>query len=139
MAAIAALFRDREPGADIDPRRFLRGCLPLKLRLQSRLTCHYGVGAAQRAVTGEFSHEKFGSRSVRRRLDRNGWREFRCAISRSIFARSLMTGAASLAFVAMAPAGVRAETVIVQGTDGAPGGDGVDGGDGEPGSPLQAV
>ena len=61
------------------------------------------------------------------------------SISRSILARSLMTGAASLAFVAMAPAWVRAETVIVQGTDGAPGADGVNpgddgmpGGDGEP-------
>jgi hypothetical protein len=58
------------------------------------------------------------------------------SISRSILARSLMTGAASLAFVVLAPAIVRAETVIVQGTDGAaggvnPDGDGLPGGDGE--------
>ena len=40
-------------------------------------------------------------------------------INRSILARSLMTGAASLAFMMMGPAGVRADIVIVQGDDGA--------------------
>ena len=43
------------------------------------------------------------------------------SFSRSIFARSLMTGAASLAVMTMGPAGVRAEIVIVQGDDGAAG------------------
>jgi hypothetical protein len=51
------------------------------------------------------------------------------SISRSILARSLMTGAASLAVMTMGAAGVRAETVIVQGTDGGPGGNGVNPGD----------
>ena len=41
------------------------------------------------------------------------------SIYRSILARSLMTGVASLAFTMMGPAGVRAEIVIVQGDDGA--------------------
>ena len=41
------------------------------------------------------------------------------SISRSIFARSLMTGAASLALVMASAAVVRAETVTVQGDDGA--------------------
>jgi hypothetical protein len=61
------------------------------------------------------------------------------SISRSILARSLMTGAASLALMVMAPAWVRAETVVVQGDDGVagpdgvnPGDDGMPGGDGEP-------
>jgi hypothetical protein len=59
------------------------------------------------------------------------------SICRSILARSLMTGAASLALMLMAPGWVHAETVIVQGTDGAaggvnPDGDGPSGGDGEP-------
>jgi len=51
------------------------------------------------------------------------------SISRSILARSLMTGAASLGFVMMSAAGVRAETVIVQGDEGAAGADGVNSGD----------
>jgi hypothetical protein len=55
------------------------------------------------------------------------------SISRSILARSLMTGAASLAVMMMAPAWVGAETVIVQGDDGAAGPDGVNPGD--PGQP----
>ena len=42
------------------------------------------------------------------------------SIYRSILARSLMTGVASLAML-MAPAGVRADIVIVQGDDGAAG------------------
>ena len=46
-------------------------------------------------------------------------------IYRSILARSLMTGVASLAFVVMAPVGVRGETVTVQGDNGANGMDGV--------------
>jgi hypothetical protein len=61
------------------------------------------------------------------------------SIYRSILVRSLMTGAASLAFVTLAPSGVRADTVIVQGDDGVagpegidPGDDGMPGGDGEP-------
>jgi hypothetical protein len=61
------------------------------------------------------------------------------SISRSILARSLMTCAASLAFVAMVPATARAEIVIVEGADGFNGPDGVGpndpglpGGDGEP-------
>ena len=41
-------------------------------------------------------------------------------MERSILARSLMTGAASLAFMMMGPAGVRADIVIVQGDDAAP-------------------
>src|SRR5580693_5221596 len=41
-------------------------------------------------------------------------------MDRSILARSLMTGAASLAFMMMGPAGVRADIVIVQGDDAAP-------------------
>jgi hypothetical protein len=51
------------------------------------------------------------------------------SIYRSILARSLMTGAASLAIVTMGPAEVRAEIVIVQGDDGAAGADGVNPGD----------
>jgi hypothetical protein len=54
------------------------------------------------------------------------------SISRSIFARSLMTGAASLAVMTMGAAGVRAEIVIVQGDDGAAGDPGEPGGNGEP-------
>ena len=61
------------------------------------------------------------------------------SIYRSILARSLMTGVALLAVMTMGPAGVRAETVIVQGDDGPagpdgvnPGDDGMPGGDGEP-------
>jgi hypothetical protein len=46
------------------------------------------------------------------------------SISRSILARSLMTGAASLALMTMDSAVVRAETVIVQGDDGVPSGEG---------------
>ena len=46
-------------------------------------------------------------------------------MDRSILARSLMTGAASLAFMMMGAAGVRADIVIVQGDDGAAGADGV--------------
>ena len=62
------------------------------------------------------------------------------SIYRSILARSLMTGAASLAFVLMAPAMVRAETVIVQGDDGAAGADGVNpGDDGMPGGDGESV
>jgi hypothetical protein len=63
------------------------------------------------------------------------------SIHRSILARSLMTGVASLAFVVMAPAGVRADTVIVQGTDGANGASGVDGPGGEepPGGDALAI
>ena len=56
------------------------------------------------------------------------------SIYRSILARSVMTGAASLAFMMMGPAWVRAETVIVQGGDGAAGADGVNLGD--PGLPA---
>src|ERR1700733_7208220 len=54
------------------------------------------------------------------------------SIYRSILARSLMTGVASLAFTMMGTAGVRAETVIVQGDDGAAGDPGQPGGNGEP-------
>ena len=61
------------------------------------------------------------------------------SIHRSILARSLMTGVASLAFMMMGAAGVRAEIVTVQGDDGAAGENGVNpgdpgmlGGDGEP-------
>jgi hypothetical protein len=54
--------------------------------------------------------------------------------SRSILARSLMTGAASLALTMMVAAELRAETVSVGGTDGAAGADGVNpGDDGAPG------
>ena len=63
-------------------------------------------------------------------------------IHRSILARSLMTGVASLAFVVMAPAMIRAEIVTVQGTDGAAGPDGVNPGDdgmpGDDGEPAHA-
>lgn len=52
-------------------------------------------------------------------------------IDRSIFAWSLMTGVASLAFMMMGVAGVRAEVVIVQGDNGAAGDPGQSGGDGE--------
>src|SRR5580693_4077689 len=62
------------------------------------------------------------------------------SIYRSILARSLMTGVASLTFTAMGPAGVRAEIVIVQGDDGAAGADGVDPGDnGVPGGDGESV
>ena len=62
------------------------------------------------------------------------------SISRSIFARSLMTGAASLAFVMASAAGVRAEIVTVQGDDGAAGADGVNPGDpGMPGGDGESV
>ena len=54
------------------------------------------------------------------------------SVYRSILARSLMTGVASLAVMAMGPAGVRAEIVIVQGDDGAAGDPGEPGGNGEP-------
>jgi hypothetical protein len=58
----------------------------------------------------------------------------------SILARSLMTGAASLAFMMMGPAGVRADIVIVQGDDGAAGADGVNPGDpGMPGGDGESV
>ena len=60
--------------------------------------------------------------------------------SRSILARSLMAGAASLAFVAMAPGVGRAETVTVQGDAGAAGADGVNPGDyGMPGGDGESV
>ena len=42
-------------------------------------------------------------------------------ISRSILARSLMAGAASLALMTASAAGLRAEIVTVQGADGAAG------------------
>jgi hypothetical protein len=62
------------------------------------------------------------------------------SIHRSILVRSLMTGAASLAFVVMAPAWVRAETVLVQGDDGANGMDGVPpDGAGQPGGDGESV
>jgi hypothetical protein len=53
------------------------------------------------------------------------------SISRSVLARSLMAGTASLAILVIAPAIVRADIVIVTGTDGSAGGNGSDGGDGE--------
>ena len=46
------------------------------------------------------------------------------SIHRSILARSLMAGVASLAVMTMGPAGVRAEIVTVQGDNGANGADG---------------
>ena len=55
------------------------------------------------------------------------------SMDRSILARSLMTGVASLAIMMMSAAGVRADIVIVQGDDGAAGADGVNPGD--PGLP----
>ena len=61
-------------------------------------------------------------------------------MDRSILARSLMTGAASLAFMMMGPAGVRADIVTVQGDDGAAGADGVNPGDsGLPGGDGESV
>jgi hypothetical protein len=56
------------------------------------------------------------------------------SIHRSILTRALMTGVASLAFMMVTAGGVRAETVIVRGADGAAGvmgGDPISGGDGE--------
>ena len=60
------------------------------------------------------------------------------SIPRSILARALMTSVASLPFMTLGAAGVRAEIVTVQGDDGSPGADGVNpddhglpGGDGE--------
>jgi hypothetical protein len=68
------------------------------------------------------------------------------SFSRSILAPSLMTGAASLAFVMLGATGVRAEIVTVQGDDGMsgpdgvnPGDDGMPGVDGEPSPPPQAA
>ena len=52
-------------------------------------------------------------------------------IHHSILAWSLMTGAASLAFMMMGAAGVRADIVIVQGDNGSAGDPGLPGGDGE--------
>ena len=61
-------------------------------------------------------------------------------MDRSILARSLMTGVASLAFMMMGAAGVRAEIVTVQGDDGAAGADGVNPGDnGMPGGDGESV
>jgi hypothetical protein len=53
------------------------------------------------------------------------------SIYRSILARSLMTGVASLAFTIMGAGVVRADIVIVQGDDGVAGDPGQPGGDGE--------
>jgi hypothetical protein len=62
------------------------------------------------------------------------------SIHRSVLARSLMTGVASLAFMMMGAAGVRAEIVNVQGDDGAAGADGVNPGDnGVPGGDGESV
>jgi hypothetical protein len=62
------------------------------------------------------------------------------SFSHSILARSLMTGVATLALVVVAPAAVRAETVIVLGDDGAAGADGVNSGDpGMPGDDGESV
>ena len=68
------------------------------------------------------------------------------SIYRSILARSVITGAASLAFMMMGAAGVRAEIVIVEGADGAAGADGVNpgdpglsGGDGESRPPMRGA
>ena len=62
------------------------------------------------------------------------------SISRSILARALMTGVASLAFVMVSAGGLRAEIVTVQGEDGAAGEDGVNPGDnGMPGDDGESV
>jgi hypothetical protein len=59
------------------------------------------------------------------------------SIHRSNLTRALMAGVALLAFMMMGAAGVRAETVTVQGDDGAAGADGVNpGGDGQPGATV---
>src|SRR5580704_15389253 len=61
-------------------------------------------------------------------------------MDRSILARSLMTGVASLAFMVMGAAQVRADIVTVQGDDGLPGADGVNLGDnGMPGGDGESV
>jgi hypothetical protein len=63
------------------------------------------------------------------------------SISRSILARSLMAGVASLAFTTMSAAPVRAETVFVQGDDGTTGADGtlsLPPGDGQDGGSVGA-
>ena len=61
-------------------------------------------------------------------------------MDRSILARSLMAVAASLAFMMMGAAGVRADIVIVQGDNGAAGADGVNPGDpGLPGGDGESV
>ena len=70
----------------------------------------------------------------------SGGRATMKSYSRSILARSLMAGAASLAFVATAPGVGRAETVTVQGDAGAAGADGVNPGDyGMPGGDGESV
>jgi hypothetical protein len=62
------------------------------------------------------------------------------SIHRSIFARALMTGVASLAVMMASAAGARAEIVTVQGDDGSPGADGVNPGDsGMPGDDGESV
>jgi hypothetical protein len=62
------------------------------------------------------------------------------SIYRSILARSLMTGVASLAFMMMGATGVRAEIVTVQGDNGANGMDGVPpDGAGQPGGDGETV
>ena len=62
------------------------------------------------------------------------------SIHRSILTRALMTSVASLAFMMMGAAGVRAEIVTVQGDDGAAGADGVNPGDnGMPGGDGESV
>jgi hypothetical protein len=61
-------------------------------------------------------------------------------MDRSILARSLMTGAASLALMMASAAGARADIVTVQGDDGAAGADGVFSGDpGLPGGDGESV
>jgi hypothetical protein len=62
------------------------------------------------------------------------------SFDRSILARALMTGVASLAFVMVSEGGVRADIVTVQGDDGAAGADGVFSGDnGMPGGDGESV
>ena len=62
------------------------------------------------------------------------------SIHRSLLARSLLTGVASLAFMIMGPVVIRAEIVTVQGDDGLGGADGVDPGDnGVPGGDGESV
>jgi hypothetical protein len=62
------------------------------------------------------------------------------SFDRSSLARALMTGVASLAFVMMGVAGVRAEIVTVQGDDGPAGANGVNPGDnGMPGDDGESV
>jgi hypothetical protein len=71
----------------------------------------------------------------------DGWPAMK-SISRSFLARSLKIGVASLALGVIAPAVVRAETVSVQGEDGANGtgcGSDCNGSDGDPAPPVAAI